>query len=148
MRGIVIAAAVLGAIAWIAGWNNLATTIGVMTGLLGWFIIAYVAWRNQRAAKESDFVDDTNFGPRWAAIVETALHPDHAVKWWRAMPDGWRPPAHYRPSKDFIKYEGKKLAADGTRYESTSLYLIRVFPAIGQDSSEQYGIRPDDGVST
>ncbi len=148
MRNLVIVNIVIAAICWIVGWYELMAVIGVLTGLLGWMIIGYIAHRNQVAAKDSDLVDDTNFGPRWAAVVETALHPDHAANWWRPMPVGWRPPEHYRSGKDFIKYEEKTLSDDGTQYVTMPRYFIKVFPAISQDSSEQFGIRPDDNITT
>lgn len=44
-------------------------------------LLIYVGWRNQRAAKDSPLVDDTNFGARLAAIVEVVLHPDRAATW-------------------------------------------------------------------
>lgn len=55
--------------------------VGFLTMALGWGIIVYGLWRNQREAKDSDLVDKTNFGPRVAAIVEVVLHPDHAATW-------------------------------------------------------------------
>lgn len=55
--------------------------IGFITSILGWIIIGYAMWRNQRSAAKSPIVETTNFGPRIAAIVEVILHPDHAVHW-------------------------------------------------------------------
>ncbi len=89
--------------------------MGFLALALGWAIIIYGLWRNQRAAKGSKKVDKTNFGPRVSAIVEVVLHPDHAATW--LIKDGRD---NYKP----------------------------VFPALGQDSSEQYGIREDDGRVT
>jgi hypothetical protein len=84
---------------------------GTFTFSLGWLILIYGLWRNQRSAKKSPLVDGSNFGPRVGAIVEVVLHPDHAAKW--LHPNG-----------------------------------RTVFPALGQDSSEVYGIRDDDGKAT
>jgi hypothetical protein len=85
--------------------------IGFLVSILGWLIIFYAMWRNQRVASRSSIVDTTNFGPRIGAIVEVILHPDHAAIW---------------------------------RKEDGAL----VFPNMGKDSSEIYGIRPDDGRIT
>ncbi len=87
------------------------SVIGFITLALGWLIIVYAIFRNQRAAAASPIVDTTNIGARIAAIVEVILHPNHAATWRHT---------------------------DGRR----------VFPALGQDSSEAYGIREDDGKTT
>ena len=82
---------------------------GFIAASFGWVILFYAGWRNQRAAKKSPIVDDTNFGVRLAAIVEVVLHPDRAATWEHSRSNG-----------------------------------IKVFPQLGMDSSEIYGIRPDD----
>jgi len=92
-------------------FGTIIDVLGTFTFALGWLILIYGLWRNQRVAKKSPLVDNTNFGPRVAAIVEVILHPDHAAYW--KNPNG-----------------------------------TRVFPALGQDSSEQFGIREDDGKTT
>jgi len=103
--------------------------VGTLVVLLGWGLIVYAMWRNQRAAKDSDMVDTTNFGPRGGAIIETTLHPDHAATWLVMCP----------------KNEGTFMFKTENGVE---VYFKRVFPAISQDSSEQYGTRPDDGRAT
>ena len=101
-------------------------------------LVAYALWRNQRAAKDSELVDDSNFGPRVGAIIEVVLHPDHAANWWR--------PA--------TKEESKAIEAETYRYPwgtaafENSLYMVRVFPTLGMDSSEIGGISMDDGRTT
>lgn len=111
-------------------FSILVDVVGTIVVLAGWGLIGYGMWRNQRAAKDSELVDDTNFGPRGGAIVETMLHPDHAAVWMKFCSE----------KEAEITLLDEKLG--------THRYLRRVFPAIGQDSSEQYGIRPDDGIST
>ena len=111
-------------------------TIGFLFSIGGWLILFYIGWRNQRAAKDSLLVDDTNFGPRMAAIVETALHPDHAATW-------------YVLTQSSVEAELRltDFARDIDQLDEL-VYLKRVFPALGQDSSEQFGIRADDGEAT
>jgi len=87
--------------------------VGFLALSLGWLILIYAGWRNQRAAKKSPIVDDTNFGVRIAAIIEVVLHPDRAATWEHERSNG-----------------------------------VKVFPQLGMDSSERYGIRPDDGKVT
>jgi hypothetical protein len=58
--------------------------LGTLGLLFGWAIIIYALWRNQRVAKKSPKVDDTNFIPRVAAVVEVTLHPDRAATWQHA----------------------------------------------------------------
>ncbi len=60
--------------------------IGFFTLGMGWLILIYAGWRNQRVAAKSPIVETTNFGPRGAAIIEVTLHPDHAATW--QHPDG------------------------------------------------------------
>jgi len=60
-------------------------TAGFIFMSLGWLILIYAGWRNQRDAKRSDLVDDTNFGARVASIVEVILHPDHAAQWYKPV---------------------------------------------------------------
>jgi len=103
---------------------------GFIAANLGWAIIVYVMWRNQRAAKGSPLVDDTNFGPRVGSIVEVALHPDHAATWLVECPEAEAAASYWEPE------------------EEKTVWFKLVFPAIGQDSSEQYGIRGDDGESS
>ena len=55
--------------------------IGFFTLALGWLILIYAGWRNQRTAAESPLVETTNFMPRLRAIIEVVLHPDHAAAW-------------------------------------------------------------------
>lgn len=111
---------------------------GVFAMLLGWIIIVYALWRNQRSATDSLLVETTNFGPRVASIVEVTLHPDHAAEWWRFAPDGWMPHEDMEELIHFIELDDQGLER----------YLIRVFPTIGMDSSEVHGIRSDDGRVT
>ena len=103
--------------------------IGFLASIGGWLILIYAGHRNQRAAKDSPLVDKTNFGPRVGAVVETTLHPDRAATWWREANDD-------------------EISQILTRPEGVYMHLVKVFPALGQDSSEQYGIRPDDGEAT
>lgn len=56
------------------------------TPLFTFGLVVYALWRNQRAAKDSELVDDSNFGPRVGAIIEVVLHPDRAATW--EQPDG------------------------------------------------------------
>lgn len=86
--------------------------LGMLFCLGGWGIIIYALVRNQREARQSPLVDDTNFIPRLAAIWEVVAHPERAATWLRVTPDG---------------------------------EITEVFPAIGQDLSEQTGIQEDDG---
>ena len=60
--------------------------LGFMSAISGWLLLIYAGWRNQREAASSPLVETTNFGPRFGAIVEVTLHPDHAAKWHH--PDG------------------------------------------------------------
>ena len=108
--------------------------IGFLTMAFAWALIIYALWRNQRSAARSPIVETTNFGPRIGAIIEVILHPDHAATWWRPAP-GWYPNEDSIEGEDFIEIEDE-------------VYLIKAFPTIGQDSSEIYGIRPDDGRVT
>ena len=114
--------------------------IGFLASIGGWLILIYAGHRNQRAAKDSPLVDKTNFGPRLGAVVETTLHPDRAATWWREANDDEISQilngTYYLPHMRL------------TRPEGVYMHLVKVFPALGQDSSEQYGIRPDDGEAT
>jgi len=103
---------------------NFVNALMVFLGL----VLIYGMYRNQRAAAGSDEVDTSNFGPRIAAIVEVVLHPDRAVGWYREV----------EPIDD---EEDIKTWKDN----GNAMFWKRVFPALGQDSSEQYGIREDDG---
>lgn len=60
--------------------------IGFFALSLGWLVLIYAGWRNQRTAAKSPLVETTNFLPRLRAIIEVVLHPDHAVAW--QHPDG------------------------------------------------------------
>ncbi len=59
--------------------------IGYFTLSLGWIILIYAGWRNQRSAARSPLVETTNFLPRLRAIIEVVLHPDHAALWYRIV---------------------------------------------------------------
>ncbi len=96
------------------------TYIGFIALSLGWLILIYAGWRNQRAAARSSLVETTNFLPRLRAIIEVVLHPDHATSW-------------YRRTKSGVNMIGE--------------YTL-VFPNLGKDSSEIAGIREDDGKVT
>jgi len=63
--------------------------IGFFALALGWFILIYAGWRNQRTAAKSLLVETTNFMPRLRAIIEVVLHPDHAVQWHKPENGGW-----------------------------------------------------------
>ena len=118
--------------------------VGFVALALGWAIIIYGLWRNQRAAKGSDLVDDTNFGPRIGAIVEVTLHPDRAFMWWQVAPADWRPGPDMVKGVNYIIV----MPAPTVRDYLASNYLVKVFPKMDKDSSEINGIRPDDGRVT
>ena len=62
---------------------------GFIAANLGWVILFYVGWRNQRAAKASPLVETTHFLPRIRAIIEVALHPERAVMWHKPENGKW-----------------------------------------------------------
>jgi hypothetical protein len=103
--------------------------IGFLASILGWLILIYIGWRNQRAAVDSPLVDDSNFGPRLASIVEVSLHPDHAAKW----------------LVQCSEEEAELTLIHSVGDLEVVVYLKPVFPNMGKDSSEIHGIRKDDG---
>jgi hypothetical protein len=105
--------------------------LGTLGLLLGWAIIIYALWRNQRVAKKSPKVDDTNFIPRVAAVVEVTLHPDRAATWVKITESAIDP-----------AFRLHDLSLD------EPVYFQKVFPALGQDLSEQTGVREDDNITT
>ena len=112
--------------------------IGFIFSITGWLLLIFAIMRNQRVAAKSPLVETSNFGPRLGAIIETSLHPDHAVNWWR--------PATKTESQ-LIRDE-KYIGEWAEAVVRESEYIVLVFPTLGKDSSEIHGIRLDDGNVT